>query len=106
MFPFLEQSVQTLIYYPCLAQRAADLAYVRLLILTARFKQSSVGSGSPLVVFGFRVVREGKEVREVTEVREVKKAGEVGEAWVVMGVRLVFRKKLHNCLEMPPELNQ
>ena len=66
-------------------------------------------SGSPLVVFGFRVVREareGKEVREVTEVREVKKAGEVGEAWVVMVVRLVFRKKLHNCLEMPPELNQ
>ena len=45
-------------------------------------------SGSPLVVFGFRVVREGKEVREVTEVREVKKAGEVGEAWVVM---VVFR---------------
>ena len=46
-------------------------------------------SGSPLVVFGFRVVREAREVREVIEVREVKKAGEVGEAWGVMVVSRV-----------------
>ena len=39
-------------------------------------------SGSPLVDFGFRVVREAREVIEV------KKAGEVGEAWVVI---VVFR---------------
>ena len=43
-------------------------------------------SGSPLVVFGFRVVR---EEREVIEVRGVKKAGEVGEAWGVMVVSRV-----------------
>ena len=43
MFPILEQSVQTLIYYTCLAQRAADLAYVRHSMLTARFKHCSVG---------------------------------------------------------------
>ena len=40
----------------------------------------------PLVVFGFRVVREAREVREVIE---VKKAGEVEEAWVVMVVSRV-----------------
>ena len=40
-------------------------------------------SGSPLVDFGFRVVREAREVREVIE---VKKAGDVEEAWVVMVV--------------------
>ena len=41
---YLELSVQTIISYTYLAQRAADLAYVRLLMLTARFKQCSVGS--------------------------------------------------------------
>ena len=39
----MEQSVQTLINYTCLAQRAADLAYVRHLILSARFRHYSVG---------------------------------------------------------------
>ena len=35
--------VQTLINYTCTAQKAADLAYVRHLILTIRFKHCSVG---------------------------------------------------------------
>ena len=52
-------------------------------------KARLVPSGSPLLDFGFRMVREARVAREVREVREVKKAGEVGEAWVVMVVSRV-----------------